>query len=59
MSRQKKDTMKQIPGNEKNLYMSFKPMCNICNKRVGHKKAHMRYNHDKKSEKIILKKSNS
>ena len=46
MSRQKKDTMKQIPGNEKNLYMSFKPMCNICNKRVGHKKAHMRYNHD-------------
>ena len=55
MSQQQKiaDTKKPNPASEENTYLSPKIMCNICNKKVGHMKAHMKYNHEPKSEKDV------
>ena len=47
-----RDAQKPKPGHEtQKKYLAFKSMCNICHKRVGYIKAHMRYNHGYKSEK--------
>ena len=55
MSQQQKiaDTKKPIPVSEENTYLSPKIICNICNKKVGHMKAHRKYNHEPKSEKDV------